>query len=442
MYSIDWMQVYCLDLIQGRDYESLKGGTIISNETNKYGYHTQFTLCAPHEYIVGYEWQQTVIYKNFTVATIAAVPRDKNKDKRGCAIKLANPVLYTQGWYDLLKDIASAMRWQVHNITRVDLAADFNYFLNGLYPETFIRKYIFKGGDGFVRVGGNKYTLNGEREIVRSNLNTIRWGSRQSGVSVYLYNKSLELEQKKDKPWIRYAWEKAGIADKTVWRVEFSISNQGCDMRDISNGLLHTLFIDDLNLQDAVRQYWCVFAKKYFHFKVVKRGGAVRKKDMQDAELLPMDEELRLKPTTPSRLKECGKTDKVLMNYLEKMQDFVMAGDDADKYGILESIHNVRTYMDLTMTYKKKSNEQEKAILDLAKQFSLDTLRQRLKLATKYAENRRLIDDISRTVVAEVIKKVDDLPMTEDARKRIHLDEEPTTPPTPEDIETALLGTL
>ena len=141
-----------LDLVQSRDYESLKGGTIISNETNKYGYHTQFTLCAPHEYIVGYEWQQTVIYKNFTVATIAAVPRDKNKNQRGCAIKLANPVLYTQGWYDLLRDIASAMRWQVHNITRVDLAADFNYFINGLYPETFIRKYTFKGGDGFIRV--------------------------------------------------------------------------------------------------------------------------------------------------------------------------------------------------------------------------------------------------------------------------------------------------
>ena len=65
-----------------------------------------------------------------------------------------------------------------------------------------------------------------------------------------------------------------------------------------------------------------------------------------------------------------------------------------------------------------------------------------LKLATKYAENRRLVDDISRTVVAEVIKKVDDLPMTEDARKRIHQNEEPATPPTPEDIETALMGTL
>lgn len=442
MYSLDWMQVYCIDNIPSRNWEVLKGATIISQERNRYGYHTQFQLAPPHEYIVGYEWQQMVIYKDFTVATIAAIPRDKNKNSHGCAIKMANPTLYTRGWYDMLMDIASAMMWTVHNITRVDLAADFNYFLNGLHPETFIRKYTYKGGDGYIRVGGNKWAMNGEREIIRSNLNNIRWGSRQSGVSVYLYNKSLELKQKKDKPWIRYSWKEAGLDESKVWRVEFSINNQGCDMKDVTNGLLHTLFVDDLNIQGSIRQYWCVFAQKYFRFKVVRRGGARRKKDMPDVDLLPLDEDLHLKPMTPTRLKECGKTDKVLMNYLEKMQEFISAGESEDKYGILESIANVRSYLNLTRLYKEKSADEERSILELSKKFSLDTIKQRLKLATKYAQNRRLVDDFTRTVVAEVIKKVDSLPMTEDARQRVKSEEEVPSAPTPDDIVNAQWGNL
>jgi hypothetical protein len=60
---------------------------------------------------------------------------------------------------------------------------------------------------------------------------TLSWGSRDSAVQVNLYNKTLELQTKHDKPWIRAKWRSYGLPDsieanckRYVWRVEFSLN--------------------------------------------------------------------------------------------------------------------------------------------------------------------------------------------------------------------------
>lgn len=397
-YSIDWLQVFCISQTINYNYSQLLKGTIISPYANRYGYHSEFSFIKPKEVIVGYEFVATVIWKDFTIATIAAIPRDKRKDERGCAVKLSNPVLYTSTWYDLLNDLTAALGWKIHNITRLDLAGDFNYFWHGLDPRTFIRTYLCRGKAGYIRTGSNKFSCNGERDMYRANIDTIRFGSRKSGVSVYLYNKSKELTDKKDKPWIRKLWESQKLHQDKVWRLEFSISNQGTDMKDLTSGLIHTLFTDDLNRENAIKNYFHAYAAKYFAFKHIEipaDGSKPKKKqNMKDVVLFNPAEEILVKPKSINRAKDTGRTEKMISNRLMEEYEYIMNTDRVDKYTIAKAIITLKNYSDDNYNLKRIAAQNEKAIEDLAKKFSTEYLRQRLKITFLTRKNAAYIKDL------------------------------------------------
>jgi hypothetical protein len=54
----------------------------------------------------------------------------------------------------------------------------------------------------------------------------LKFGSETSVISYYLYNKSKELAEKKNKPWITDTWKANALnTDVDVWRLEFSIKS-------------------------------------------------------------------------------------------------------------------------------------------------------------------------------------------------------------------------
>lgn len=409
------MQVFCVSKSERKDYNALYGVKMVSAELNRYGYHNEYVFIQARGVIVGYEWVASVIYKKYTVATVAAVPRDKKKNEKGCAIRISNYILYTRLWYDFLMDISNVLGWEIQNITRMDLAADFNYFWHGLYPETFIRKYLCGRGEIYYRRGGNKYNVIGGKKmikdktrldklVVENHLDTLRFGTRASGVSVYLYNKSKELDEIKDKPHIRTAWQEAGLNEKKVWRLEFSISNQGTKMRDLTNGFVYTLFHDDVNTAEMVKQYFHAYAQKYFSFKVIRNGIGAKYKDLQDVELFDPESKVNLKPITISRLKECGKTDKVVYNSLEKAREYLASTDHSKMYEIDKSIQLVQNYYRELYNIKHLATENEHSIKKLAYKFSEDYLRERLRLGFKTRKNKLAIDKLAENNASAVME--------------------------------------
>ena len=55
----------------------------------------------------------------------------------------------------------------------------------------------------------------------------LRYGSRSSRISTYLYNKTKELNEEHDKPYIRDMWRENGwLGDQNVWRLEFSVKGR------------------------------------------------------------------------------------------------------------------------------------------------------------------------------------------------------------------------
>lgn len=304
MYSLDWVQVYCHRV---RVPVLELAVEYLSPNPDASGNHRRYVLKESVEFIHGYSQQYAVWYGKYLVATLAIMPRNKTQHPASAAVKLANPVLYVADWHFILSDILATFSLRAVSLTRVDLCCDFNYFLGGLNPETFIRKYVCKNGDSYIKHGSNQFAVYGHKGMAKTSFTSIRWGSRQSGVSVYLYNKTKELDVHKYKPWITNAWVAHSINPLAVWRVELSISSSGRGLIGMFNDLVHTLFVDALNNQKAIENCFKVYASQYFKFYRITKGCAKRKKDLPVVPLLPTNTDVQLKPTTLySSTKSCS----------------------------------------------------------------------------------------------------------------------------------------
>lgn len=341
VYSLDWLQIYC-NISKFPDENDFSD--VVSPNADMYGNHRRYSLIQPLEWIKGYEWQRSVKYGKYVVAHIACRPRNCNNDANGGAIKLNNPTLYVANWHFILSDILSSLCWSAVSLTRVDLCADFNYFVNGLLPETFIRKYMCKTNDTYIKNGSNMWACYGQKELHKNTFNSIRWGSRQSGVSVYLYNKSKELDVNKYKPWIVESWKKADLNIKNVWRVEISVNSSGRGLKDVFSGIVQSLFVDALSGQYAIENIFKVYARKYFTFKSVSKGGPKRKKDMPDVQLLYLESSTDvpcLKPTTLYQSNKSSLQERRTLKALQGLKKEIEDEGSLQNFDFLNSLDDV-----------------------------------------------------------------------------------------------------
>lgn len=331
MFSIDWLQLFCSrDLV---DIDPSKAYT--SPRVDMYGYHRDYYLRAAKEYLHGYRQQFRVMYKQYDVATIAFDHVDARVSRHACAIKAANAILYVANWRFIIEDILVTFNWKPEAITRVDLCCDFNRF-DSIEPKTFMNRYFADRNakfETYTRVGSNHFHIDGERLHDHVDVQTIRWGSRQNGVSTYMYNKSLELKAHKYKKYIVQAWERAGIVyndpKHPVWRVEFSISSKGVALKDLELGEVKTLWIHDFDEAAKVRELWQIFAKQYFRFLVIPPLPArlVKKQNLDDLVLWEWDEDVPpYKPVTLCVTVDSGRTERLISKRLAAL---ATALDDA-----------------------------------------------------------------------------------------------------------------
>lgn len=337
LFSIDWLQLFC----SHDTSQVLEAGTCITSpRCDMYGEHRTYRLVGAREYLHGYRQQLTVMWKQYTVATISYDHVDERVDRHACAIKLANAVLYVADWRYIVEDIMAALGWVPRNITRVDLCCDFNKFDYGIDPRTFMRRYLSDRSaklETYVRVASNKFAVNGTKTPDAALIETIRWGSRQNGVSTYMYNKSLELKSHNYKKYIVNAWRAAGLIiddpKHPIYRVEFSICSKGVALQDLELGEMHTLWLDDFDDAQRVRSLFQTFAAKFFRFKIVPPIGErlVKKQNLRDLELFDYSERLPMWPRTLCRTVDSGRTERMIASRLAQLSA------DLDQYRLLGS---------------------------------------------------------------------------------------------------------
>lgn len=199
------------------------------------------------------------------ICTIACDPHSP-KLPAGCGtLKLENYILYTTGRLSILSQIIQDLNINALGITRIDIAGDCQTIADR-EPEELIKQIL--NGE-VIKVGHAKQSIIGVDQVTaygRRHWEYLRYGGRSSRVSAYLYNKSKELRDESDKPYIRALWAANGFAKKKrdTWRLEFSI--KGRDIQHINEETGEVLEQDwhRLLTTDAMATLYTALCRHYF----------------------------------------------------------------------------------------------------------------------------------------------------------------------------------
>lgn len=194
-----------------------------------------------------------VYYKGELFAQVQLFPKLPSMPKDCMIMKIANLWLYRADWRRAYDYVCTMLRLRPLKISRLDLAADFNTFENGLHPIEFIRQFMageikHKGrGVGTVNFEQRYAYLRKEDRIVDVlAYNALTMGKKTSDAHCYLYNKTLELQTAKRKPYIWECWRNAGFDVTDVWRLEISMCSKSFDFYDRSTGERVQFAISDI----------------------------------------------------------------------------------------------------------------------------------------------------------------------------------------------------
>lgn len=294
--NIDWLEVYCLEDL---DYFPVDANYYRSNgiwvEERDYGtrQYTQMFTVLDRDGLPFCEIRRSpVAGSNAAKAGIFA--------KNSCHIKLHNRYCYLDNAVTIFADFLHAHHYTIKRLYRLDLCLDFEKFDKGDKPSDFVHRYV---SAKYTKINQCNLSAHCRDRWEERDWNSLSWGSPTSMVSTKLYNKSLELEQVHDKPYIRGAWFNAGLIDditrKTkraddgseytpvIWRLEFSVKSSAYGWYEVENcngrKTKKLKQPHDLGCYTTKKQQLDAIAflcHHYFHFKIYEKD--VRKDRCKD----------------------------------------------------------------------------------------------------------------------------------------------------------------
>lgn len=343
--SLDWLQVYAL----GEEItDEIVKGKALSYHAKLQSYSTPM-----------FERLYFIYAGRQKVAEIQQKPRTSTINEKATTIKIENRVLYSTQYIQILYDVLKIYNLRYKGITRVDVALDCQELANGQDIQEFLRRCVALREDenGFLyNVGRNHTTFHTTRANGgHARINSVRWGSPQSRITCYCYDKTLELIEKKDKPWIREFWEKngldyqynddellamtekqkdrltrrIGLADyvtRPVWRFEISIKGQGKSVMDLETGELFSLDTDNVMSQLQVRELFFAYAEKCFKFR--ENTGQKNARFFHDVQIFDRHDRTYYMPKYVSTKQESGRTEKIVYNKITKIIDQLPEEED------------------------------------------------------------------------------------------------------------------
>lgn len=295
-------------------------------------------ICGKGEPQIPAPWQVvqesygTKIFKNrYTVylegkefAIICTKPRSEILASDMVTVKLSNWVLYNYDAIKTMRDFCKTIRVEINNITRLDIACDFNEMAQGITGKALIQKFI---KSDYVLNRRGKYAVQGNTANP-TDFQYLKIGSGSSDVFAVLYNKTLELKESKDKAYIRERWEKEGIdTTRDVWRLEIRIRNSRIEL--IGEDKKAVKFTIDALAEEGeiMRAFWALTGK-YFTWK--EKNTKVKKKQNWKKVILFASAWLKVaKKDVISKIQNT-RTTKMVVKFLEKeVRDLRATADTA-----------------------------------------------------------------------------------------------------------------
>lgn len=285
--NIDWLEVFCYEedanVPQDAEFYESKGYRVSRREYGTRVYQQMFTIYDMHDVPMIEVRRKPLSVLDKTGGLF---------DERACHIRMTNAYCYIDNPIDVLRQFLAMYNYTLVRIFRIDVALDFTQFDKGDDPQKFLKRYV---SGKYSKVNQTNVSAHGSDKWEHREWQSISWGKPKSMISTKFYCKSIEMQQVKDKPYIRQAWWMCGLVDnpitmtKTnndgttykplVWRVEFSIKSSAkkwyiierADTRKQTNiAMPHTLDIYDTKTK--LLQVFASLANHYFHFKIFEEG--------------------------------------------------------------------------------------------------------------------------------------------------------------------------
>lgn len=302
--NLDWLEVYCLEdalnYPHDADFFRAVGFQVKEREYGTPMYEQMFTL---------------INQKNEPFVEIRRKPKsDKTRNAGGlfdpysAHVRLSNRACYDKDAVKTMQLFLEQYGFHYQRISRIDLALDFERFDSGDEPAKFIRRYL---AGKYSKINQANLSAHGADRWAGRDFNSLSWGSKTSMVSTKLYDKTKELSEVKDKPYIRGAWLAAGLVDDSyhltkkapdgtlynprIFRLEFSLKSavKNWVVIEDESGTKTQLrsFRNDLSCYDTKDKMLTIFfslCNHYFHFKKYEREK--RKDRCQDKVLFHPEE--------------------------------------------------------------------------------------------------------------------------------------------------------
>lgn len=298
--NIDWLEIYCLEPPERpRDagYFREKGWWVVQRAYGTRIYAEMFTLMDTD----GLPFIE--VRRN----PMSSDKADGIMPFNACHLRVVNRYCYNKQVIDFVRNFLTNNDYLFQRISRIDLCLDFEKFDSGDDPYKFLRRYM---QGKYAKINQSLIHAHGKDVWCGRDWQSLSWGKSGSPVSTKLYNKTKELQEVKDKPYIRQAWFEAGLVDdpqhltKTkkngttyspqIWRVEFSIHSPVKNWVAIEkdgNAKKYLSLRNDLDAYDTDAKRLTMFASlaaHYFHFKYYEDG--VTKYKCRDKELFKFQE--------------------------------------------------------------------------------------------------------------------------------------------------------
>lgn len=285
--NLDWLECYVLEDYIGyphdAEYFRAQGFRVSEREYGTPVYKEMFT-------VFSFEDDQPLIEVRRNPKSAIGKQVNGVLDPMAAHVRLTNRTCYLPNAAAIMQRFLEQYGFHFQRISRVDICLDFELFDYGDKPATFIDRY-FRGK--YAKINQANIRANG-RDMWDGRLwNSVAWANPKSMVGTKFYNKTMELEQRADKPYIRQAWRAAGLVDDDlrlikferdgserkvdVWRVEFSIKSstrkwfviEDCSGRKTQlRSKPNTL--DMYQSRQTMLDLFFSLADHYFHFKRVE----------------------------------------------------------------------------------------------------------------------------------------------------------------------------
>lgn len=198
-------------------------------------------------------------------------------------LKILNKFLY-QDPDNLKRMVVTILReleLKFHQVSRLDIAYDFKKFKGNRSVQSF-----FKAVASGKLLKQKATSLHIDGKTTRNlDIHYMRFGSNRSPLQFYVYNKSKELRDKTDKPYIRDKWVVNGCSDehKDTFRIEFVLhpsKHSVVNVQDWSIVDFNSVAIIDHHF--ITNLFWSLMKQ---HFVFVLNDGQVKKSRMKEAVL-------------------------------------------------------------------------------------------------------------------------------------------------------------